>query len=290
MPHFTQHPTAITPALLEPSRSKSGSTLVVLGARVSPPAMKKETAKSNVGDPGAPGRAPKSLDCNRDAPKQPKGWHHRGYLPHFDDQTKIQTITYRLADSLPQKLLQRLANELENPDGDIAYRQRMEDHLDRGYGSCCLKNPEIAKIVIDSWLKFDAVRYDIFEYVVMPNHVHLLMAQRENHVFADIIKGFKSFTAREINRKLGRKGQLWQEDYWGRYIRNTRHFEAATRYIHENPVKAGLIANASDWPWSSANKASPLGPRVSSPATKKGMANIDAGEDTRAPNNKEGKL
>lgn len=81
-------------------------------------------------DPGAPGR-----------PKSPKGWHHRGYLPHFDDQTKIQTITYRLADSLPQKLLQRLAGELDTPDGDIAYRQRIEDYLDRGYGSCCLKNP-----------------------------------------------------------------------------------------------------------------------------------------------------
>lgn len=273
-------------ATLGPSRSQSGSPPAVSPTPNAPTGMNKQVANGTAGedtrgpkqsiageDPGATGR-----------PKSPKGWHHRGYLPHFDDQTKIQTITYRLADSLPQKLLQRLAGELDTPDGDIAYRQRIEDYLDRGYGSCCLKNPETAEIVIDSWLKFDAVRYDIYEYVVMPNHVHLLMATRGGFAFTDIIKGFKSFTAREINRRLGRQGQLWQEDYWDRYIRNTRHFEAAARYIHENPVKAGLVKSARDWPWSSAGaRTFPMGARVSPPATTNEAAKTSAGEDTRAP-------
>ncbi len=238
-----------------PYFSKSPSAL--LGPRVSPPATVKKIPKIIAAEAS---RGPKQSDAGGDTRGPSKGWHHRGYLPHFDDQTKIQTITYRLADSLPQNLLQRQVAELDTPDGDTAYLQRIEGHLDRGYGSCCLKAPEIANIVINSWLRFDSVRYDIFEYVVMPNHVHILMAAREGFPFSDIIKGFKSFTAREINRQLGRQGQLWQEDYWDRYIRNTRHFEAAARYIRENPVKAGLVKSARDWPWSS------LGARASSPA------------------------
>jgi REP element-mobilizing transposase RayT len=223
----------------------------IIETRTSPPAGSNIT-----GNAGEDTRAPKSAIT----PKDPKGWHHRGYLPHFDDQSKIQTITYRLADSLPQELLQRLPDELDGSTGNTAYRQRIEAHLDRGYGSCCLKNPEIAKMVVDSWLKFNTIRYDLYEWVVMPNHVHILLSARPGSTFPIIVKGFKSFTAHEINRVLGRRGKLWQEDYWDRYIRNSRHFEAATRYIHENPVNAGLAKSATDWPWSS------VGARVSPPA------------------------
>ncbi|MCL7455160.1 MAG: hypothetical protein M8467_19160, partial [Anaerolineae bacterium] len=49
-------------------------------------------------------------------------------------------------------------------------------------------------------------------------------------------------------------GGVWMREYWDRYIRDERHFEAVVAYIHDNPVKAGLVKNAEDWPWSSARE------------------------------------
>ncbi|HEY8188950.1 MAG TPA: hypothetical protein VIF64_22975, partial [Pyrinomonadaceae bacterium] len=62
----------------------------------------------------------------------------------------------------------------------------------------------------------------------------------------------KSYTAHEANKILCREGQFWLEDYFDRYIRNEEHFQNTVKYIENNPVKAGLCAKASDWPFSSA--------------------------------------
>jgi REP element-mobilizing transposase RayT len=86
----------------------------------------------------------------------------------------------------------------------------------------------------------------------MPNHVHLLVKPRESHGLAEIVKGWKAFTARAINALYGTKGRVWQVEYWDRYIRDAGHYDSVVAYIHENPVKAGLVATAGDWEWSSA--------------------------------------
>ena len=65
----------------------------------------------------------------------------------------------------------------------------------------------------------------------------------------------KSWTAKQINRVLGRQGVLWQREYYGRYIRNDAHVAAAIRYIHANPVKAGLVAKPEQWRFGSARFA-----------------------------------
>ncbi len=193
------------------------------------------------------------------------GWKHRGYLPHFDAPDAIQHITYRMADSLPKEALARIEQELltlpvEKQDGER--RRRIEAYLDAGHGSCILRQPEAAHIVIETWFRFDDERYRLLAFVVMPNHCHVLIECVDARPLWKIVNSWKSYTARWINAHMlggesragARRSQaLWQRDYWDRYIRDERHFHAAMAYIESNPVVAGLARAPEDWPWSSAS-------------------------------------
>jgi putative DNA methylase len=184
----------------------------------------------------------------------PRGWHSRGYLPHFDGGELSQFITYRLSDSLPQTVLQRWRHEFEQEglaDIDSAVRKRAENYLDKGYGECHLKTPRVAAMVEENLLYFDSVRYRLFAWVVMPNHIHILITPCLGHSLTEIMRT-KSYTAREANRILNRKGQFWQEDYFDRYIRDAEHFDNVVAYIENNPVKARLCNKPSNWRFSSA--------------------------------------
>jgi REP element-mobilizing transposase RayT len=183
-----------------------------------------------------------------------RGWHFRGYLPHYENSAVIQTITYRLADSLPREVVERLLNELEgNPNAEQEYRRRVEDWLDAGHGSCVLRQEDAARIVIDSWKHFAGQRYYLHAWVVMPNHVHVMAQMIPPCSLGEVVASWKRFSATTINRLLGKPGQLWQEDYWDRYIRDEGHYRAAVDYIHNNPVKAGLVNEPGRWPWSSGS-------------------------------------
>jgi REP element-mobilizing transposase RayT len=129
---------------------------------------------------------------------------------------------------------------------------RIEKYLDQGYGEAFLKIPQVARMVQDSLLKFDSIRYRLFAWVVMPNHVHSLLTRFEQYELSDILHSLKSFTSHEANKMLHRDGQFWIEDYFDRYIRNEQHFEKTVKYIENNPVKAGLCLRPEDWPYSSA--------------------------------------
>lgn len=166
-----------------------------------------------------------------------------------------------MADALPADVAQRLASEPLNETGDTAYRLRIESFLDAGHGECLLRRPEVARIVLDSWRHFDGDHYDLAAWVIMPNHVHLLVGMRHTSL-SEIVKGWKSFTARQISRALGRSGSVWQEDYWDRFIRDERHYVDAVNYTHNNPVKAGLVGRAEDWVWSSASGSAGVRTRI----------------------------
>jgi REP element-mobilizing transposase RayT len=86
----------------------------------------------------------------------------------------------------------------------------------------------------------------------MPNHVHALFAPENGFTLSSVLHSWKSFTAREANRILDRRGQFWQEKYFDRYVRGEEHFWKAIDYIEMNPVKAGLCLGKEDWPFSSA--------------------------------------
>jgi len=163
----------------------------------------------------------------------------------------IQSITFRLADSLPAHVLEALADERERLD-DRAWRQQIEDYLDAGYGACYLRQPEIAALVEEALHYFDGQRYRLLAWVIMPNHVHVLIETFTGYLLDKVIHSWKSYTANEANKRLGRSGRFWYREYFDRYIRDERHFGNVVRYIHHNPVKAGLVEEAVDWPYSSA--------------------------------------
>lgn len=183
-----------------------------------------------------------------------RGWHMRGYLPHFESTAVIQMVTYRLADALPRDVVERLRIECEGENADLRFRKRVEEWLDAGHGSCVLGQAERAQIVVDAWRHFDGDRYRLHAWVVMPNHVHVIVEMLAEHALSDAVESWKRFTATRINRLLGKKGQFWMEDYWDRYIRDDVHYQNAVTYVHENPVKAGLASKAEEWPWSSARR------------------------------------
>jgi REP element-mobilizing transposase RayT len=187
-------------------------------------------------------------------PNTPDGWHSRGYLPHFDGGEIPQFITSRLADSLPQKLLDKWRDELRHDDCDVdaALRKRIELYLDRGYGECRLRDPRVAKMVQNSLLFFDGSRYRLASWVVMPNHVHMLLTPCENQDLSAILQSLKSYTANKANKLTGRTGQFWQPESFDRWIRDADHFARVVAYIENNPVKACLCKRPENWPFSSA--------------------------------------
>ncbi|HZE72719.1 MAG TPA: transposase [Pyrinomonadaceae bacterium] len=183
------------------------------------------------------------------------GWHSRGYLPHFDGGSIPQSITIRLFDSLPDILLDRWSYELSfnRPEQrEAELRRRIEAHLDMGIGSCWLADAQIAKLVQNALLHFDNQRYKLSCWTIMPNHVHLIATPLPPFSLTRIMHSLKSFTANEANKVLCRRGTFWMPDYFDRYIRNQKHFDAAVAYIKNNPVKAGLCKHAADWEFGSA--------------------------------------
>lgn len=178
-----------------------------------------------------------------------KGWFSRGYLPHFDAPGLVQEITFRLGDALPTDVVQALAEEALEGTKKWA---RMEEYLDAGYGSCYLRTPRIARLVEEALFHFDSQRYRLIAWVVMPNHVHVMIEIFEGWPLDKILHSWKSYTATEANKILQRKGRFWFREYFDRYIRDEQHFANAVHYIHENPVQAGLVERAEDWLYSSA--------------------------------------
>ena len=183
------------------------------------------------------------------------GWHSRGYLPHFDGRAIPQFITLRLFDSVPDAVLQRWMRELDvlnSKKDQIILQKRIEKYLDQGYGEAFLKIHRVAEMVQKELLYYDGRSCRLSAWVVMPNHIHLLMTRFDAIELADIMQSYKSLTAHKANRTLRRRGQFWMEDYFDRYIRNPEHFAKTVRYIENNPVKARLCKEPRDWPCSSA--------------------------------------
>ena len=189
-----------------------------------------------------------------------KGWYSRNYLPHCDVPGLIQAITFRLADALPKEVIIRLNQERTD---DNVKRRKIESFLDASHGHCWLRQGPVAQFVEQALLHFDGPRYRLLAWCIMPNHVHTLIETSDGWPLANTVHSWKSYSAKEINKALHRTGTVWQREYYDRYIRNDRHLVAVINYIHENPVKAGLVENPWQWPYSSARFLSPVGQRGS---------------------------
>jgi REP element-mobilizing transposase RayT len=180
-----------------------------------------------------------------------KGWYTRGYLPHYDQPGTIQMVTFRLADAMPASLRHEWAGLLAIED-EREQRTKLEEYLDRGRGACGLRDARAAAAVEAVLLRFNGQRYRLTAWVVMPNHVHVVFELWEMPL-GRLLKAWKGAGANAVNRILGRSGELWQTEYWDRYMRDEAHFRKAQHYIEWNPVKAGLVRTPEAWTFSSAN-------------------------------------
>ena len=178
----------------------------------------------------------------------------QNHLPHWQQGKAWVFVTWRLGDAMPKAKLDQWKAEREtwmthHPEPwdektEAEYHElfshQIDEWLDQGSGSCLLKDPANASVVADALRHFNGDRYELASFVVMPNHVHVLFRPLEGHALPEIVKSWKGFTSREINKRAGKTGALWQDEYWDRLIRHEQHFFKVAEYIRENPVKAKL--------------------------------------------------
>jgi len=186
----------------------------------------------------------------------------RGRLPHWEKDNATYFVTFRLADSLPSTVLDRIETERESilrlarqqgrpltPSENLHLKRlitaRIEQHLDSGAGSCALQDDEIASVLAETLALFDEKRYRLFAWCIMPNHVHAVVRIFPTDRLSQVLHSWKSYTAKTANRILGRTGEFWQREYYDHLLRDGGEFERAVRYVVENPAKAGLR----DWRW-----------------------------------------
>jgi len=203
-------------------------------------------------------------------------------LPHIQPIGAAFFVTFRLKDSIPKAKIWQLKNAFDenvkqlkrnnNADLDFQlYNERkrffaqydalldaMED------GPVFLKQPKIAKLVVNELYRFDDDLYKLVAYSIMPNHVHILIdtsiqipkyfdvskwESLEFEPLSNIMKKIKGPSAVYANRLLDRNGKFWQRESYDHYIRNAKEFNRVIAYILNNPVKAGLVKQWEDHPF-----------------------------------------
>jgi REP element-mobilizing transposase RayT len=210
-------------------------------------------------------------DTKRSAGVSPAGFlarndnlsiRNRGHLPHWETASATYFVTFRLADSLSQEALRnilfvredipttaakigRAVSEAERNRLQKVNNQRFEKYLDAGSGVCFLANKAVAKVVSAAFWQFDGMRYHLFAWCVMPNHVHVVFQALGENTLPRILHSWKSFSAKEANKILGRSGEFWQREYYDHLIRDESDFYRAVQYVLDNPKKAGL----KNWEW-----------------------------------------
>jgi REP element-mobilizing transposase RayT len=148
---------------------------------------------------------------------------YRRNLPHWHPRGKALFITWRLDKTIE----------------------------DRHY----LARPDLARIVVEAlfYAERDLRHYDLYAWVVMSNHVHILVQPLvEPAVFLKCVKGF---AARQANRVLDRTGPFWQREFFDHWLRGDVEIEETVVYIQANPVRAGLVERPEEFRWSSASPA-----------------------------------
>ncbi len=185
------------------------------------------------------------------------------FRPHWSQAGAIVFITFRTHDSIPQQVLQRWEREKQDwmerrghaghwsdilstldtrqqNEFKTHFNRCREDLLDQCLGRCVLRQPDLAKIVADSLLYFDEKRYRMGDFVVMPNHVHLLASFPTEDAMKLQCDSWLHYTAFQINKQLGQKGKFWQQEPFDHLVRSVDQYEYLRKYIAENPIKAKL--------------------------------------------------
>ena len=202
------------------------------------------------------------------------GLHSRGVLPHLKREGASYFVTFRLAGTLPKDVLAKFKAEREaiitgtqaarrpltwHEQEELFrwYSMRVDKYLDAGLGKCWLARPDIAALVASAIQFHGEQRFNLHAWVVMPNHVHVVLRPLTNRTLSEILKGWKGFTAREANRLLKCTGTtFWQVESYDHLVRNDEDLQRCCIYTTMNPVNARLCKRPEDWPWSSAHRPS----------------------------------
>lgn len=186
---------------------------------------------------------------------------YRRKLPHIQPEDAMLFITFRLMGTLPKHIIQAL---IENKQSAIsmsakgsqmakqvaeAYNSELEQILDSAnYGPVWLKQNEIANVVAESLHYHDGRSFKLVCYCIMSNHVHFIAYKFTKPVYA-IMNTLKTYTAKECNKLLDRKGRFWQREYYDRIIRDRNDFDQKIKYVLNNPVAAHLVNSWQLFKW-----------------------------------------
>jgi REP element-mobilizing transposase RayT len=247
------------------------------------------TKKISTASPPEPGETPALLFTPFDPAAPVAIYSH--HLPHWRQDGATYFVTFRLGDSIPQEKLRQWEREInewleKNPEPHnvnqkAEYHERFTEKfhqwLDAGMGECLLRRPEVSGIVEAALKHFDGERYVLGHYVIMPNHVHVVVRSVQGHLLKEILHSWKSFTAHKVNELLNRKGTFWQEESFDCIVRNAGQLEKIAFYIQENPGKAGLKSGFKIGAGSNVGRASRLpNERESASETKKQISPTSA--------------
>jgi REP element-mobilizing transposase RayT len=178
----------------------------------------------------------------------------RRILPHWSQEGCTYFATFRLADSVAAPVWrkwqqQRAAwlnmhpkpwDQTTQKDYNTKFPAQMELWLDAGYGSCALKNPALREIATTSMHHFDGHRFTLGDYIIMPNHVHVLVTPHPGHTLASILTGWKRVSGHKIISLIGNPKPFWMTEDFDHAIRSERQLKHFKNYIAQNPIKAGL--------------------------------------------------
>lgn len=196
---------------------------------------------------------------------------YRRNLPHSLPPGATVFFTFRLAGSIAQATLRHLINERElaiqevltNLPADLrpaAVARLQKEHfakydaaLDQAtHGPTWLREPAVAELIMLEIRLLAELEVEVLAFCLMSNHVHLVMQLPEAAEFsaARMMQRLKGRTALAANKLLGRTGEdFWQKESYDHVVRNGREQERVVAYVVNNPVKAGLVNDWTQWPY-----------------------------------------
>jgi putative transposase len=176
-------------------------------------------------------------------------------LPHRYAVGEALFVTFRLHGSLPAGRTFP-GGPMDSGRAFVCMDRLLDEHR---AGPTYLRMPAIAQVLADSIRKGADSDYQLHAWVVMPNHVHLLITPQIE--VPALLRKLKGASAREANKRLGQTGKaFWQDESYDRLVRSAEEFQRIENYIMQNPVRAGLARSAEEYPWSSISRPGGLKP------------------------------
>ena len=192
-------------------------------------------------------------------------WH--GRLPHWEVEDGRYFVTIHLHGAIPQQGEDRIAQqaeELKNRSVSAAtdtglplmrtiFRE-MEEWLDQSQFNALLSTPEVASMVVEAIRhRMRIGRWHVYEFVVMPSHVHLFLSVL-NGTLKESLEDFKRWTGHQAAKLIALPGdRFWQDEWFDHWSRSDEQDERIAKYIRQNPEKAGLISDHRQWKYGSWN-------------------------------------